>query len=84
MGTESESVMTQIEKAEATIREIGKETFETCDYMDGLRAYILKQAEMIDTILRAVGPQEFDVPVEYYRGRLDALSAAIDIVDPEP
>ena len=76
--------MTQIEKAEAAIEKIGKETWETCDYIDGLRDYILEQAEIIDAILRAVGPQDPDVGVGYYAGRVDALSAAIDIVEAKP
>ena len=79
--------MTQTEKTSAILDGLDfanhdPQNLLNCFFVASAEAEIL--AHKIDTILRAVGPQEFDVPVEYYRGRLDALSAAIDIVDPEP
>ena len=42
--------MTHIETAKAAIEKIGKETWETRDYIDGLLDYILKQAEYADSL----------------------------------
>lgn len=49
---------------------------------DGAIKHARDLARKLDAIMIAIAPPSFDVSTEYYRGRVDAFSAACDVLDP--